>query len=123
VVISGPDGIGKTQLALEYAHACAADRPVAWINFSSSDNVPIRVSAEGAAAASELRPDYKELSLDDQLHSVLRVWQADEDRLLVFDDCPDEDLLREWVPAAGQARILVTSRLETWDGGTRPLAP
>ena len=121
VAISGPDGIGKTQLAAEYVHRRAADFPggVVWLSFSSPDNVPIRVAAQGAAEASELRPDYADLGLDDQIHAVLRTWQSDTDRLLVFDDCHDDELLREWLPTTGKAKILVTSRRTEWDSSLR----
>lgn len=129
VVICGPDGIGKTQLALEFAHRCAAGYAgeVVWVSFSAPDNVPIRIAARGAAPAAELRPDYADLGLDDQLHAVMRAWQSETPRLLVFDDCRDEDLLREWLPATGGARVLVTSRHTEWDSSPRaavvPLGP
>lgn len=121
VAISGPDGIGKTQLAAEYVHRRAADFPggVVWLSFTSPDNVPIRVAAQGAAEATELRPDYADLSLDDQIQAVLRTWQADTERLLVFDDCNDDDLLREWLPTTGKAKVLVTSRRSELDSSLK----
>lgn len=121
VAISGPDGCGKTQLAAEYVHRHAADFPggVFWLSFSGPDNVPIRVAALGAAAATELRPDYADLGLDDQIHTVLRTWQSDTERLLVFDDCNDEDLLREWLPTTGKATVLVTSHRTGWDSSLK----
>ena len=117
VAISGPDGIGKTQLAAEFVHRRAADYPggVFWLSFSSPDNVPVRVAAQGAAAATELRPDYADLGLDEQIQAVLRTWESDTERLLVFDDCNDEDTLREWLPATGKATVLVTSHRAAWD--------
>jgi tetratricopeptide (TPR) repeat protein len=129
VVICGPDGIGKTQLAAEYVRMHAPDFPdgVVWLSFSTPDNVPIRVAAQGAAAAAELRPDFADLSLDDQVHAVLRTWQSETARLLVFDDCNADDLLREWLPSSGGASVLVTSRRAEWDSSLRaavvPLGP
>ena len=121
VAIGGPDGIGKTQLAAEYVHRCAPDFPggVVWLDFSTPENVPIRAAAQGAAAATELRPDFADLSLDDQVHAVLRSWQSETPRLLVFDDCNDDDLLREWLPSSGGARVLVTSRRGEWESSLR----
>jgi tetratricopeptide (TPR) repeat protein len=121
VAISGPDGIGKTQLAAEYVHRRAADFPggVVWLSFTSPDNVPIRVAAQGAAEAIELRPDYADLGLNDQIQAVLRTWQAETERLLVFDDCNNDDLLREWLPTTGKAKVLVTSRRTELDSSLR----
>jgi len=121
VAISGPDGIGKTQLAAEYVHRRAADFPggIVWLSFSSPDNVPIRVAAQGAAEATELRPDYADLGLDDQIHAVLRTWQSDTERLLIFDDCHSDDLLREWLPTTGKAKVLVSSNRTEWDSSLK----
>lgn len=116
VAITGPDGLGKTQLAAQYVYRCAADFPggVFWLTFTNPADVPLRVASVGWAAAAGARPDYANLSLDDQVHMVVRTWQSDAERLLVFDDCDDEGLLREWLPAGGSARVLVTSNRTEW---------
>ena len=121
VAIGGPDGIGKTQLAAEYVHRRAPDFPggVVWLDFSTPDNVTIRAAAQGAAAATELRPDFADLHLDDQIHTVFRTWQSETPRLLVFDDCNEEALLREWLPSTGGAKVLVTSRRGEWDSSLK----
>jgi tetratricopeptide (TPR) repeat protein len=121
VVLTGPDGIGKTQLALEFAHRYGGyfAGGVFWLSFGIPDDVAMQVAACGGPDALALRADFAELSLDDQLHLVLRAWQDETPRLLVFDDCDDADVLGEWLPAAGGARVLVTSRRTSWDGGLR----
>ncbi|HXM55437.1 MAG TPA: tetratricopeptide repeat protein [Candidatus Dormibacteraeota bacterium] len=129
IVLTGPDGVGKTLLAAEFAHRYGSyfAGGVFWLSFGLPEDVSMQVAACGGAGALELRADFAELALDDQLHLVLRAWQEETPRLLVFDDCDDEGLLSEWLPAAGGAHVLVTSRRSSWDGALRlttiPLAP
>src|SRR5262245_26754517 len=58
---------------------------------------------------------------------VLRGWQANVPRLLLFDDCDDGDLLREWLPSVGGAHVLLTCRHPAWDPTLRvtpvPIGP
>jgi len=118
VVLTGPDGIGKTQLAVDFAHRYGRffAGGVFWIDFSIADDVALQVAACGEPGALDLRADFADLALDDQLHLVLRAWQEETPRLLVFDDCDDPDLLREWLPSIGGAHVIVTSRTPAWDG-------
>jgi predicted ATPase len=120
VVLAGPDGIGKTQLAVDFAHRYGRffAGGVFWIDFGIAEDVALQVAACGEVDALGLRADFADLSLDDQLHLVLRAWQEEAPRLLVFDDCNDEDLLREWMPGSGGSHVLVTSRRSAWDGAT-----
>ncbi len=121
VVLTGTDGIGKTRLAVEFAHRYGGHFTggVFWLSFAVPEDVSLHVAACGGPGALDLRPDFAELALDDQVHLVLRAWQDEAFRLLVFDDCDGEDLLREWLPASGGAHVLVTSRRTEWDASLR----
>ena len=59
-----------------------------------------------------LRPDFGDLSFEDQVREVMSAWQSALPRLLVFDNCEDEALLAQWRPPTGGCRVLVTSRRE-----------
>ena len=124
VALAGPDGIGKTQLALDFAHRYGRffAGGVFWLSFGVTEEVPLQIASCGSAGALGLRADFSDLSLDDQLHLVLRAWQDATPRLLVFDDCDDQELLREWLPSGGGAHILVTSRRSAWDGALQVTA-
>jgi hypothetical protein len=121
VVLAGPDGAGKSELAVEFVHRYGRffAGGVFWLSFAIAEDVALQVAACGGDGGMQLRADFTDLALDDQLHLVLRAWQADTPRLLVFDDCDDPEVLREWLPSGGGAHVLVTSRRAVWDGALR----
>jgi tetratricopeptide (TPR) repeat protein len=123
---TGMGGIGKTQLAAEFVHRYGQYFPggVFWLSFADPAAVPAEVAACGDLDALDLRPEFQDLPLDDQVRLVLAAWGGPEARLLVFDNCEDEALLAGWRPRAGGWRVLVTSRRAIWDAtlGVEPLA-
>lgn len=125
-LLTGEDGIGKTQLALEFVHRYGRlfEGGVFWLSFSVPDQIPAQVAACGDAG---LRADYARLTLDQQVQVVTTAWQGSTPRLLVFDECEHPGALREWLPAAGGAHVLVTTPRPLWDaqppGGALELGP
>jgi tetratricopeptide (TPR) repeat protein len=113
VVLTGTWGAGKTQLAATYARARLADswRLIAWINARNSETLLAGLTAVAEAAglsAGGSRPGPADAG------QAVRDWlEADGSfRLLVFDDVEDPGLLRPFVPAAGEARVLITAARE-----------
>lgn len=113
VVLTGVWGAGKTQLAATYARARLADswRLIAWINARNSETLLAGLAAVAEAAgllAGGSRQGPAETG------QAVREWlEADGSfRLLVFDDVEDPGLLQPFVPAAGEARVLITSARE-----------
>jgi tetratricopeptide (TPR) repeat protein len=107
---TGLGGIGKTQLASEFAHRYGRffAAGVYWLNFADPQAIP----AEVAACSSTAQAGF---DLEAQVRQVLSAWQSALPRLLVFDNCEDQHLLEQWLPKAGASRVLVTSRRQTWD--------
>ncbi len=68
----------------------------------------------GTASALNLRPDFDELSLEEQVNLVRRAWQDPIPRLLIFDSCEEETLFTAWRPLHGGCSLLVTTRLGRW---------
>lgn len=103
VVVSGPAGMGKTQLAAEFAHRYGQRFPggVFWISFADPGAVAAGVAACGGAGHLRLHPDFEALPLDRQVRLVQAAWREATPRLLVFDNCEDQNLLAEWRPPSG----------------------
>ena len=110
VVLTGAGGAGKTQLAAAYARAKLADRwrLVAWVN--ARDNETLRAGMAAVAEATGLSAGGSRPGPADAGQAVRDWLEADGSRrLLVFDDVEDPGLLRPFVPAAGESRILITA--------------
>jgi tetratricopeptide (TPR) repeat protein len=111
---SGLGGIGKTQLAAEFVYRYGRffEGGVYWMSFADPAAVPSEVAACGRGL--DLQPDWVSLPLPEQVRLVQEAWSLSSPRLLVFDNCEEEDLLAEWRPRFGGARVLITSRREVW---------
>jgi tetratricopeptide (TPR) repeat protein len=109
--LHGLGGIGKTQLALEYAHRHARDYDLIWwITAEPSAAIPGQLVAFARRLGLPERPEHDE--------TVQALWDALRQRdrwLLVFDNAEDPADLRIWWPP-GSGRVLVTSRHPTWAG-------
>ncbi len=108
---TGLGGIGKTQLAVEYAYRYAHRYPggVFWLNCEFPAAVASEIAACGETMKLYGRDD--QIQLTRKIQTVLARWRQDSrQRLLVFDNCEDEQVLREWLPHEPHIHVLVTSR-------------
>ncbi|MCB8987557.1 MAG: hypothetical protein H6661_07400 [Ardenticatenaceae bacterium] len=116
-VAAGMGGIGKTQLAVEFAYRYGRYFPggVFWLSFGLPENITNEIAACGGPDGLDLAPGFTDLPLDDQVKMVQRAWHEPVARLLIFDNCEEETLLAEWRPQHGGSHVLVTSRRQQWD--------
>ncbi|MBK9709727.1 MAG: tetratricopeptide repeat protein [Kouleothrix sp.] len=122
-ITTGIGGIGKTQLAAEFAHRYGRyfAGGVFWLSFANPAGIPGEIAACGGASAMRLYTDASGLTQDEQVGRVLAEWRKDVPRLIVFDNCDDhasgvtgEELLDHWKRGLTDCRLLVTSRRQEW---------
>lgn len=109
----GIGGIGKSQLAVEFAHRYGHffTGGVFWINFMDPTTIPEQI---GAFHHLNLEADLDQLSLPKKVALLRRAWQEPTPRLLIFDSCEDEFDYLQWRPSTGGCRVIVTSRRGRW---------
>ena len=108
----GLGGVGKTQLAIEYAYRFAADyQLVLWINAEQ----PILIGAQLAALADHLGLPTERL-VSETVGRVLGELRVRSDWLLIFDNAQRPPDLIGHLPGGTGGHVLVTSRHPGWGG-------
>ncbi len=110
--IKGLGGIGKTQIAVEYAYRSRDLGRYAhtfWINAASEETL-----LTSFVEFAELLPDFPAKGETDQrkLVDAVKRWleQCQERWLLIFDNADEVTLIRDYLPQCGNGSILLTTR-------------
>ena len=115
--LHGTGGVGKTQLAAEYAHRFAGSYDLAWwINAEQGGLIGDQVAALGLALGC-VQPGAGTEAVRAAVLAELRHrgrW------LLVFDNAEDPADVAPWLPG-GSGHVLITSRQRGWDEVAAPV--
>ena len=116
----GLGGVGKTQLALEYAHRYQANYDLIWWIVSEAPGA-IPAGLAELAARLGLVDDIAQVADQEQLAAmVLEDLRQREQWLLIFDNAPDRQQLAPYLPQ-GDGQVLITSRYPVWGGTAQPV--
>ena len=108
--LHGMGGVGKTQLAIEYAHRHSGDYDVTW--WLDSENTAL-MTQQYADLAEHLGAARKGLPVDAMRRALLSDLHRRPRWILVFDNAEDPAFLRDWLPS-GPGHVIITSRSQDW---------
>jgi hypothetical protein len=110
-VLRGMGGVGKTQLAIEYAHRFADSYDVIW--WISAETASL-IGAQFAALGVDLGCADARLPMDAMRRLVLAELRERTSWLLIFDNAERAEDIADWLPG-GTGHVLITSRAPGWD--------
>jgi tetratricopeptide (TPR) repeat protein len=115
--VHGLGGVGKTELALAFAHTYSSDYDITWL-------VP---SEHPTTAASHLAGLAHRLGLpsgldqNERITELLEVLRTRDRWLLIYDNAEHPSQLEDLLPRGGHGNVLVTSRWSAWSRWAHPL--
>jgi tetratricopeptide (TPR) repeat protein len=102
--------VGKTQLAIEYAHRFASAYDLVW--WIAAEQAWL-IGGQFAELAAELWQGKPRIGLEDARRAVFRELRQRSRWLLVFDNADSSEDVARWLPG-GSGHVLITSRAPHW---------
>jgi hypothetical protein len=111
--LHGMGGVGKSQIATEYAYRHRADFDVVWFVPAEQPSQILRALIElGGKLDLDLGPDAN--SAVRAVQQALQAGAPYPNWLLIFDNAETIDTVRPYLPHGGTGKVLITSRNEDW---------
>ena len=116
----GLGGIGKTQIAMEYAWQQSSSYELVWWLRAEA---PSSLIADYIALAMELELPEKSESDQELIVQAMRKWlDKHQGWLLIFDNAKDAKSIRDYLPESSGGHVLITSRNQDWRAVGKPLS-
>lgn len=117
--ITGMAGVGKTQLAIEYAYQYRGQyRVVWWLRADESASLAL----DYASLAERLALPVKDATEQHYKVEAVKLWlEQNSQWLLIFDNAKDNSLIRSYLPQGHKGHMLITSRNPSWGNLARPI--
>jgi hypothetical protein len=110
--IHGLGGVGKSQVAVEFAYRNQFDYQLVWW-VQADDERSIRRSLASLSRRLELPETADVQDTVDTALDALRRGNPHSRWLLIYDNAPEPSVVRPYLPS-GQGHVLITSRTRTW---------
>jgi len=120
VALSGLAGIGKTQLALEYAHRCDRTKVYSAVLWVNADKAALEASYADLSEVLQL-PEQDERELGKRVQAVTQWLKRHTNWLLIMDNADDLGLARSFFTDAHHGHILLTTRTQIIGGIARQI--
>jgi len=117
--VIGLGGVGKTQLAIEYAYRHEDQYElIGWMRAEEEESLIVDLFSVARAMGLKLAAA---TSPEDMLGRLHRALAERNDWLLVFDNAGGPGTLRKYLPKSGSGHVIITSRNPNWRSLANPI--
>ena len=110
--LTGLGGKGKTSLAREYAYRYRAEYDLVWWVRASE---PATLAMDYSDLAAKLDLPQKDSQDQNAIINAVKQWLGQNQKwLLIFDNAPEPNVVKRFLPQGGGGHVIITSRNPNW---------